>query len=89
MYHPELGAILGLRETEQEVMEAMEVYAKEEIRLDSAHLPIEAETLILVPEHDGDLLTIRVYLQAARTIYMVRHARKFDSSWPLQDFESD
>jgi hypothetical protein len=90
IYHPELGAILGLRETEQQVMAAVEASAKAEILDDEEIHPSAAETLILVPEYDGDLLTIRVYRAAERGHpYLVRYARRFDSSWPLQDFDTD
>jgi hypothetical protein len=81
------GFPVGIRETEQDVIEAALPLARQVMASDDEHTPEEARQLVLVPEFDGDYLTIAVFLGASfnQPPYMYVNARKFDSATPAEE----
>lgn len=76
-----------IRETSQAVCEAAEQMGKLAILSDDEHPPSDAEGIIVVPEFDGDSLTVKVFLAGQRERpYMYVKALMFDSSAPIEDW---
>lgn len=75
---------IAIRENEQDAINFALDLAKLAIRDDDEHMPEEAETLIAVPEFDGDNVVVKIYTKANRDIpYMAVSASKFNSTTPV------
>jgi hypothetical protein len=76
-----------IRETSQEVCEAAEQMTKLAILDSDERTPSDAERLIVVPEFDGDTLSVAVFIAGERDFpYMYVKARKFDSTDLIKDW---